>query len=137
MPESILLADEITVRFGGLVAVDAVSLAVNQRELVGVIGPNGAGKTTFFHALSGVLAPTAGQLKVRGADMTGRGQPMGSPGRFKRHAYSATSPHWITFASAWTMPAVTARPRTTRSPTLAQSLSISAFPLWPIPGQAP
>jgi branched-chain amino acid transport system ATP-binding protein len=62
----------VTVRFGGLLAVDEVDLALAERELVGIIGPNGAGKTTFFHTLSGVLMPTAGRLVVRGRDLTGR-----------------------------------------------------------------
>jgi branched-chain amino acid transport system ATP-binding protein len=62
----------VTVRFGGLVAVDGVDLDVGERELVGVIGPNGAGKTTFFHTLSGVLRPTSGRLLVDGAELTGR-----------------------------------------------------------------
>ena len=72
MPEPLLHAQGISVRFGGLVAVDAVELELGPGELVGVIGPNGAGKTTFFHALSGVLAPTEGRLRIRGEDLTGR-----------------------------------------------------------------
>jgi len=70
--EPLLAAHGVSVRFGGLVAVDAVDLELRQGELVGVIGPNGAGKTTFFHALSGVLAPTEGRLRIRGEDLTGR-----------------------------------------------------------------
>jgi branched-chain amino acid transport system ATP-binding protein len=70
--EPLLAAQGVSVRFGGLVAVDAVDLEVGLGELVGVIGPNGAGKTTFFHALSGVLAPTEGRLRIGGADLTGR-----------------------------------------------------------------
>ncbi|MET0334286.1 MAG: ABC transporter ATP-binding protein, partial [Rhizobacter sp.] len=58
-------------RFGGLVAVDAVSAAFAPGELVGIIGPNGAGKTTFFNALSGVQAPTAGELFAGGRRLTG------------------------------------------------------------------
>jgi branched-chain amino acid transport system ATP-binding protein len=72
MLKPILSARGITVRFGGLVAVNNVDLELHQGELVGVIGPNGAGKTTFFHALSGVLEPTSGQLIVGGEDLTGR-----------------------------------------------------------------
>ena len=72
MADALLSAQDVTVRFGGLVAVDAVELEVRERELVGVIGPNGAGKTTFFHALSGVLRPTAGRLRLGGEDLTGR-----------------------------------------------------------------
>jgi len=70
--DALLAAEGITVRFGGLLAVDAVGLEVRERELVGVIGPNGAGKTTLFHALSGVLKPNAGRLVVGGDDLTGR-----------------------------------------------------------------
>jgi len=72
VPEMLLRAQGVTVRFGGLVAVDRVDLDVHTGELVGLIGPNGAGKTTFFHTLSGVLEPTAGRLLVAGNDLTGR-----------------------------------------------------------------
>jgi branched-chain amino acid transport system ATP-binding protein len=69
--EPVLTARGVTVRFGGLVAVDDVDLDVREGELVGIIGPNGAGKTTFFHTLSGVLRPSAGRLAVHGHDLTG------------------------------------------------------------------
>ena len=72
MPRPLLAAIGVTVRFGGLIAVDGVDLEVHAGELVGVIGPNGAGKTTFFHALSGVLVPDAGRLVIGGEDLTGR-----------------------------------------------------------------
>jgi ABC-type branched-subunit amino acid transport system ATPase component len=72
VPEALLHAQGVSVRFGGLVAVDAVEFELGPGELVGVIGPNGAGKTTFFHALSGVLAPTEGRLRIRGEDLTGQ-----------------------------------------------------------------
>jgi branched-chain amino acid transport system ATP-binding protein len=72
MREPLISARGVTVRFGGLVAVNGVDLDLHQGELVGVIGPNGAGKTTFFHTLSGVLVSTAGRLVVGGADLTGR-----------------------------------------------------------------
>ena len=67
----LLEAREVTVRFGGLVAVDRVSAAFAPGELVGIIGPNGAGKTTFFNALSGVQAATSGELFVDGQRLTG------------------------------------------------------------------
>lgn len=74
MPKPVLLdARDITVRFGGLTAVDAVSAAFCAGELVGIIGPNGAGKTTFFNAISGVLAPTSGQLLVDSKNLSGKG----------------------------------------------------------------
>ena len=68
---ALLEAREVTVRFGGLTAVDGVSAAFAPGELVGIIGPNGAGKTTFFNALSGVIAPTAGELFASGRRLTG------------------------------------------------------------------
>ncbi len=78
-------AHEVTVRFGGLVAVDAVSAQFRPGELVGIIGPNGAGKTTFFNAISGVTEPTSGRLVVRGRNLTGRG-----PHRFAAHGLART-----------------------------------------------
>lgn len=70
---ALLEAHEVTVRFGGLTAVDGVSLAFHAGELVGMIGPNGAGKTTLFNALSGVQPLTAGRLLVCGRPLAGRG----------------------------------------------------------------
>jgi branched-chain amino acid transport system ATP-binding protein len=68
---ALLEARSVTVRFGGLVAVDGVSAAFAAGELVGIIGPNGAGKTTFFNALSGVQQPTSGELYCHGQRLTG------------------------------------------------------------------
>ncbi len=68
----LLDAHEVTVRFGGLTAVDGVSAAFRAGELVGIIGPNGAGKTTFFNAISGVQSLTSGRLLVEGRTLTGR-----------------------------------------------------------------
>ena len=67
----LLEARGVTVRFGGLTAVDAVDARFAAGELVGIIGPNGAGKTTFFNALSGVIAPTGGDLLAQGRRLTG------------------------------------------------------------------
>jgi branched-chain amino acid transport system ATP-binding protein len=67
----LLEARGVTVRFGGLTAVDSVDAAFAAGELVGIIGPNGAGKTTFFNALSGVQLPTSGELFVQGQRLTG------------------------------------------------------------------
>ena len=71
--------------FGGLVAVNSVSLDLHPGELLGIIGPNGAGKTTFFHALSGVIVPNAGRLIVGGEDLTGR-----PPHRYAMHGVART-----------------------------------------------
>jgi len=72
MSDIFLEARDITVRFGGLVAVDAVSATFRAGELVGIIGPNGAGKTTFFNAISGVIPPTSGQLIAGGRSLAGK-----------------------------------------------------------------
>ena len=81
----LLEARSVTVRFGGLVAVDNVSAAFAPGELVGIIGPNGAGKTTFFNALSGVQATTAGELFAQGDRLTG------APAhRYARHGIART-----------------------------------------------
>jgi branched-chain amino acid transport system ATP-binding protein len=68
----LLDAHEVTVRFGGLTAVDGVSASFRAGELVGIIGPNGAGKTTFFNAISGVQSLTSGRLVVEGRTLTGK-----------------------------------------------------------------
>ena len=81
----LLEAREVTVRFGGLVAVDAVSASFRAGELVGIIGPNGAGKTTFFNALTGVQRPTSGRLLTDGRDLTGAG-----PHRFAARGLART-----------------------------------------------
>ena len=81
----VLDAQDVTVRFGGLVAVDAVSAQFRAGELVGIIGPNGAGKTTFFNAISGVQAPTSGRMRVLGDDLTGK-----APHRFAAHGLART-----------------------------------------------
>ena len=63
-------ADAVTVRFGGLVAVNNVSLQVREHEIVGLIGPNGAGKTTTFNSIAGLNVPTSGTVRIYGHDVT-------------------------------------------------------------------
>jgi branched-chain amino acid transport system ATP-binding protein len=61
---------EVTVRFGGLTALDSVSLEVSRGEVVGIIGPNGAGKTTLFNVVCGFVRPTSGKVRYEGAELS-------------------------------------------------------------------
>lgn len=60
-----LKIDNLTVRFGGLVAVDNVSFEVGRDEIVGLVGPNGAGKTTVFNCISGIVRPSEGEISFK------------------------------------------------------------------------
>ena len=62
---------DVAIRFGGVVALDGVSLDLNRGEIVGLIGPNGAGKTTLFNCLTGVLRPDAGSMFFEGRSLNG------------------------------------------------------------------
>ncbi|AZZ94191.1 high-affinity branched-chain amino acid ABC transporter ATP-binding protein LivG [Hahella sp. KA22] len=62
---------ELSMRFGGLLAVNGVSLDVNEREIISIIGPNGAGKTTVFNCISGFYKPTSGQITFKGKQVQG------------------------------------------------------------------
>ena len=94
---------DLTIRFGGHIAVDGVSSAFRPGELTAIVGPNGAGKTTYFNLMSGQLRPTAGEIFVRGADVTKlarRSAPgSGSAALFNSPIYSPTSPSPKTCAS--------------------------------------
>lgn len=65
-----LETSDLTVRFGGHVAVDGVSCAFNAGELTAIVGPNGAGKTTYFNLISGQIACSAGRVLLHGQDIT-------------------------------------------------------------------
>jgi branched-chain amino acid transport system ATP-binding protein len=69
---------DVTLRFGGVVALDGVSFEIKRGEILGLIGPNGAGKTTCFNAMTGVYQPTSGQVMFKG-------EPLG-----KRKRYAIT-----------------------------------------------
>ncbi len=68
---TILRAEGLTIRFGGLSALSGVSFEVQRDEIRAIIGPNGAGKSTFFNCLTGVLRPTSGRILFNGEDVTG------------------------------------------------------------------
>jgi branched-chain amino acid transport system ATP-binding protein len=67
----VLEVDHLTLRFGGLTALDEVSFHIDEGEILGLIGPNGAGKTTCFNAVTGVYRPTSGDIRFRGDSITG------------------------------------------------------------------
>ncbi|MBV9640197.1 MAG: ABC transporter ATP-binding protein [Mycobacteriaceae bacterium] len=73
--EMLLQTEDVTVRFGGLVALDSVTFGIRRGEILGLIGPNGAGKTTCFNAITGVYRPTSGTVVFDGAPLS----------RIKRH----------------------------------------------------
>jgi ABC-type branched-subunit amino acid transport system ATPase component len=64
--DTLLEMRDVTMRFGGLVALDSVSFEIKRGEILGLIGPNGAGKTTCFNAMTGVYRPTSGQVLLEG-----------------------------------------------------------------------
>jgi branched-chain amino acid transport system ATP-binding protein len=66
----LLDAQGVTVQYGGVVALDAVDFAADERAITGLVGPNGAGKTTLFGVLSGLVRPKAGRVELDGTDIT-------------------------------------------------------------------
>jgi branched-chain amino acid transport system ATP-binding protein len=70
MPSPILSTTDLTVRFGGHVAVDAVTCAFQAGELTAIVGPNGAGKTTYFNLISGQIPASAGRVELHGQDIS-------------------------------------------------------------------
>jgi branched-chain amino acid transport system ATP-binding protein len=71
----VLEVHDLAKRFGGITAVDGVSLHVEEGEILGIIGPNGCGKSTLFNCILGQLAPTSGKVSLDGRDITGMTPP--------------------------------------------------------------
>jgi branched-chain amino acid transport system ATP-binding protein len=69
---ALLEVDNLSLRFGGVLALDQVTFSLREGEIFGLIGPNGAGKTTCFNAMTGVYRPTSGEIRFRGQAVTGR-----------------------------------------------------------------
>jgi branched-chain amino acid transport system ATP-binding protein len=67
--KTILKLENVTMKFGGLTAVNDVSMNIEERDLVAVIGPNGAGKTTLFNTITGIYTPTSGSVTFNGIDL--------------------------------------------------------------------
>lgn len=68
---ALLKTDKLTIKFGGLTAVSALDMNIEENEIVGLIGPNGAGKTTCFNMITGVYTPTSGKVEFRDKNITG------------------------------------------------------------------
>ena len=71
MKDTVLQIENLTMQFGGVVAMDNFSMEINKGEIVALIGPNGAGKTTAFNAVTGVYQPTAGRITLLDENITG------------------------------------------------------------------
>lgn len=81
----LLEAERISCHFGGVVALDQVSLVIDEGEIFGLIGPNGAGKSTFFDIISGLVRPDSGGLRLGGSPL-----PLGQPHRLVAHRIART-----------------------------------------------
>ncbi|HLZ18798.1 MAG TPA: ABC transporter ATP-binding protein [Smithellaceae bacterium] len=82
---SLLKVDQLTVQFGGIKALTSVDFEMEDKEILAVIGPNGAGKTTLFNCVSGVYAPTGGDILLAGESLLGL-----SPDRIARRGVGRT-----------------------------------------------
>jgi len=69
---SLISVDKLTMRFGGLTALDELSLTVHEGEILGLIGPNGSGKTTFFNVLTGLYKASSGSISLDGENILGK-----------------------------------------------------------------
>jgi branched-chain amino acid transport system ATP-binding protein len=99
----------VTKKFGGLVALNAVSFDVEQGEILGIIGPNGAGKTTLFGVISGFIPPSQGDVQFDGASITGV-----SPDRLVRRGLMRSFQIVQSFADMTTLDVVTTAALTRR-----------------------
>lgn len=106
---ALLEVGKVTRRFGGLVAVNNVSFAVPEGEILGIIGPNGAGKTTLFSVISGFIPPSDGEIRFAGESIVGV-----SPDRLVRRGLVRSFQVVQTFADMTTLDVVTTAALTRR-----------------------
>ena len=85
--EALLVVDNVTLRFGGVVALNEVAFEIKKGEILGLIGPNGAGKTTCFNVMTGVYTPTSGEIRFDGGKISG-----GKPPQDQRPRHRADLP---------------------------------------------
>lgn len=116
---AILEVDNISKRFGGLLALNDVSFGVEKGEILGIIGPNGAGKTTLFGVVSGFIAPSSGDVRFDGQRITGI-----SPDRLTRCGLVRSFQIVQTFADMTTLEVVTTAALTRRP--LRQAIDYAA-----------
>lgn len=116
---ALLEVDNISKRFGGLLALNDVSFGVEKGEILGIIGPNGAGKTTLFGVVSGFIAPSSGDVRFDGQPITGI-----SPDRLTRRGLVRSFQIVQTFADMTTLEVVTTAALTRRP--LRQAIDYAA-----------
>jgi branched-chain amino acid transport system ATP-binding protein len=88
--------NEISVRFGGITALDEVTVAAEAGEVLGIIGPNGAGKTTLFDVISGVRAPNKGAVVLDGVDITTKSETSRAQSGIRRTFQRVQAFGWLT-----------------------------------------
>jgi ABC-type branched-subunit amino acid transport system ATPase component len=96
-PDELMLAlSDVTVRFGGITALDRLGFDARRSEVLGIIGPNGAGKTTLFDVISGVRAPNEGRVVIDGRDVTSASTTARARGGLRRTFQRVQAFGWLT-----------------------------------------
>jgi branched-chain amino acid transport system ATP-binding protein len=133
----LLEADGVIKEFGGLVAVDRVTLSVEEGEIFGLIGPNGAGKTTFLNCLAGTYKPQAGRIRFLGAETTGlRSDVLCKRGMARTFQISQPFPRLTAFENVLVAATFGAPPGSVRRPA-AHAEEMLAFVDFPLPKDTP
>lgn len=134
---AILNVQDVLKRFGGLTAVNYVSLTINEGEIVGLIGPNGAGKTTFINSIAGTYKPNAGRVMFLGKDMTGaRSDVMCRTGMGRTFQISQPFPK-LTALENVMVSAIFGAPRGTSGDPAERALHLLDYVEFPMPPDTP